>query len=47
MVGGLALVFAYPWLVFSIALLVSIVLALALWWVWRKLFGRRPRPMAG
>ncbi|RNF82240.1 DUF4126 domain-containing protein [Montanilutibacter psychrotolerans] len=46
-VGGLALVFAYPWLVFSIALLVSILLALALWWVWRKLFRRPPRPMTG
>ena len=31
-VGALALAFAHPWI------------ALAVWWIWRKLFRRAPRP---
>jgi len=42
-VGGLALVFAHPWLALSIVVFVTAVFALLLWWVWRKLFRRRPR----
>ncbi|HEU0305926.1 MAG TPA: DUF4126 domain-containing protein [Lysobacter sp.] len=40
-VGGLALVFAYPWVALSIVVFVTVAFALLLWWVWRKLFGRR------
>lgn len=40
-IGGLALVFAHPWLALSVAALVSILVALALWWAWRLLFRRR------
>ncbi len=42
-VGGLALVFAHPWLALSIATLISVLVALLLWWAWRKLFRRTPR----
>jgi uncharacterized membrane protein len=40
-VGALALAFAHPWLALAIVLSVSLGIALAVWWVWRKLFGRR------
>ena len=43
-VGGLALVFAHPWLALSIAAGISVLVAVLLWWVWRKLFRRAPRP---
>ncbi|MDR7133474.1 hypothetical protein J2X06_000658 [Lysobacter niastensis] len=43
-VGGLALVFAHPWIALSLALVVSTLVALMLWWVWRKLFRRTPKP---
>ena len=42
-VGGLALVFAYPWVALGIVLAISATLALALWWLWRKLFRRAPK----
>lgn len=45
-VGGLALVFAYPWVALAIVIAVSASIALLLWWVWRKVF-RRHRPAAG
>jgi Kef-type K+ transport system membrane component KefB len=40
-VGGLALVFAHPWLALSIVVFITLTFALVLWWVWRKLFRRR------
>ena len=40
-VGGLALVFAYPWVALTIVVLITVTFALLLWWVWRKLFRRR------
>ena len=43
-VGALALVFAYPWLTFAIVLMFSLTVALSIWWVWRKLFRRAPKP---
>lgn len=43
-VGGLALVFSYPWVALGLATTISVVVAVTLWWVWRKLFGRRSRP---
>ena len=36
-VGGLSLAFAHPWLALTLVVGVSVVLALAVWWVWRKL----------
>jgi len=45
-VGGLALVFAHPWIALGLALVVTTLVALMLWWVWRKLFGRSPKPGA-
>ncbi|MCF7223310.1 DUF4126 domain-containing protein [Marilutibacter chinensis] len=43
-VGALALVFAYPWLTLAVVLLFSLGIALSIWWVWRKLFRRAPKP---
>lgn len=45
-VGGLALVFAHPWLALSIAALISVLLAMLLWWAWRTLFRRLPKVRA-
>ncbi|MBJ6982294.1 DUF4126 domain-containing protein [Luteimonas sp. MC1572] len=41
-VGLMGLAFAYPWLALGLAALISVLLALALWWIWRRLFRRRP-----
>ena len=52
-VGGLSLAFAQPWLALTLVVGVSVVLALAVWWVWRKLsrglrsLRQGPRSMAG
>jgi hypothetical protein len=47
-VGGLALAFAHPFLALAIVVAVSALLAMAVWWVWRRV--RRalfaPRPVA-
>lgn len=43
-VGGLALAFAHPWLALALVVGVSVLFALFVWWVWRKLFRRAPRP---
>ncbi|MGV8942233.1 MAG: DUF4126 domain-containing protein [Lysobacter sp.] len=43
-VGGLALVFSYPWAALAIAILISAFVATGLWWLWRKLFRRRRKP---
>ena len=43
-VGGLALVFAHPWIALGLALVVTTLVALMLWWIWRKLFRRAPKP---
>ena len=37
-VGGLALAFAHPWLALVLVVAVSVLLALAVWWLWRKLY---------
>ena len=42
-VGGLALAFAHPWLALSLVVSVSVLFALAVWWLWRRLFRRAPR----
>lgn len=45
-VGALGLVWAYPWAALAIVLGIGVVVALALWWVWRRLFRRAPRAAA-
>lgn len=40
--GGLALVFTHPWIALGLVTLASVLLAAAVWWAWRRLFGRRP-----
>ncbi|SFL30317.1 DUF4126 domain-containing protein [Lysobacter sp. cf310] len=42
-VGTLALVFAHPWIALSLVALISLVVALLLWWVWRLIFRRAPK----
>lgn len=50
-VGGLALVFAHPWLALALLLCLGLGLGLFVWWLWRKVasLGRRraPRAQAG
>jgi len=46
-VGGLALAFAHPWIALAIVVAVSLSFALLVWWAWRKLFRRAPRPQTG
>ncbi|MGH8084677.1 MAG: DUF4126 domain-containing protein [Lysobacter sp.] len=43
-VGGLALVFNYPWIALALVIAISLTIALAVWWLWRKVFRRRPKP---
>ena len=46
-VGALALAWSYPWLVLAVVVGLGLGLALLLWWVWRRLFRRAPRPAPG
>lgn len=41
-VGGLALVFAHPWVALGAVAVVTALLGGAVWWTWRRLFRRRP-----
>lgn len=41
--GGLALVFAHPWIALALVLLMAGAVALGVWWLWRLAFRRRPR----
>ncbi len=43
-VGGLALAFSHPWLALAIVVPVTAAFALVVWWLWRRLFRRAPRP---
>lgn len=45
--GGLALVIAYPWIALTLVVLVSTLLGGAVWWVWRRLFRHRPARTPG
>ncbi|NUS61457.1 MAG: DUF4126 domain-containing protein [Lysobacter sp.] len=44
-VGGLALAFAHPWIALALVVLISVLMAMAVWWLWRRirraLFGPR------
>lgn len=44
-VGALALAFAHPWLALLLVVAISVSIALLVWWVWRKLFRRAPKPV--
>ena len=46
-VGGLALVFAHPWIALSLLVSISMLVALSVWWIWRAVFRRRPRQTPG
>lgn len=45
-VGALALALAYPWLALALVLVIGVCSALLVWWIWRRVFRRRPRPAA-
>lgn len=45
--GGLALAFTHPWLALALVVAVSLGIALLVWWLWRALFRRPPRPRSG
>ncbi len=39
-VGALALAFAHPWIALTLVVSISMLVALGVWWLWRKLFRR-------
>jgi uncharacterized membrane protein len=41
--GALALAFAHPWLALGLVVALGVSFALFVWWLWRRLFRRRPR----
>jgi len=45
-VGALALAFAHPWIALSLVVSVTVLFALGVWWLWRRLFRRVPRARA-
>ena len=46
-VGALALAFAHPWIALSLVVSVTVLFALGIWWLWRRLFRRAPRGAPG
>ena len=46
-IGGLALAFTHPWLALVGVVGVSVLFAASVWWLWRKLFRRKPRVQPG
>ena len=46
-VGGLALAFSHPWIALTLVVSISLLFALCIWWLWRKLFRRASKPLAG
>ena len=44
-VGALALAFAHPWLALLLVVAVSLSIAGLVWWLWRRLFRRAPKPV--
>jgi hypothetical protein len=45
-VGALALAFAHPWIALALVVSVSLLFALGIWWLWRRLFRRAPSARA-
>jgi hypothetical protein len=43
-VGGLATAVLHPWLALGGVMMISMLLALGVWWLWRLLFRRQARP---
>jgi len=43
-VGGLATAVLHPWLALGGVMMISVLLALGVWWLWRLLFRRQARP---
>lgn len=43
-VTGLTLAFSHPWIALTIVVAVSVMFAFGVWWLWRKLFRRAPKP---
>lgn len=46
-IGGLALAFSHPWIALAIVVGLTVLFALAMWWLWRKLFRRAPKAQPG
>jgi uncharacterized membrane protein len=46
-VGGLALAFSHPWIALGLVVSISLLFALFVWWIWRRLFRRAPASQAG
>ncbi|WP_407353936.1 DUF4126 domain-containing protein [Luteimonas sp. R10] len=46
-VGALALAFTHPWIALALVVGIGVLVALAMWWLWRRLFRRAPRPAPG
>jgi uncharacterized membrane protein len=46
-VGGLALAFSHPWLALGGVVSISLLFALSMWWLWRRLFRPTPRQQPG
>lgn len=46
-VGALALAFAHPWIALVAVVAVSTLFALLVWWIWRRVFRRAPKPQPG
>jgi len=46
-VGALALAWSHPWLVLAVVVGLGLGVAALLWWIWRRLFRRAPRPAPG
>src|SRR5699024_6130485 len=44
--GAMALALAYPWTALALVLVIGVGSALLVWWIWRRIFRRRPRPAA-
>ncbi|WP_147653094.1 DUF4126 domain-containing protein [Vulcaniibacterium gelatinicum] len=45
--GTLALALAHPWLALALVVAVSVLFALAVWWLWRRIRRALARPAAG
>lgn len=37
-IGGLALVWSHPWIALTVVIGTGLIIALVVWWLWRKLF---------